>query len=85
MEVEDTGKILQDLLAKLTQEEKQRETKRKAQEKPRLIHLGLREREAEAWLDQEPNYDKNILRSSDGFIHHRRSAGDYTEPRGRYC
>lgn len=53
-----------------------------AKEKLNLVRFGLREREAEAWLDQEPNYDKNILRSSDDFTHPDSSDDKVPEPRG---
>lgn len=51
----------------------------------KLSKEGLTKKEAEAWLDQEPDYRKNMLKPSDGFIHRRRSAGDYTVPAARFC
>jgi len=64
MEVDsqDTNRIINALLVKLTEEEKCREKERKFREKPKLVHFGLREHEAEAWLDQEPNYSRWIFK-----------------------
>jgi hypothetical protein len=38
------------------------EQSKKRREKPRLVRFGLGEHEAEAWLDQEPDYKRCILR-----------------------
>jgi len=60
---DETDRILNELLAKLKAAEERRKNERKTREKPRLVQFGLREHEAEAWLDQEPNYNKWIFKS----------------------
>jgi hypothetical protein len=43
----------------------------------RLIHFGLSEREAKAWLNQEPNYNRRLFTAN--FPKHKTDE-DFTEP-----
>jgi len=45
-----------------------------------LLILGFTKEEADAWLDQEPNYSRRIFKLSDGNLHDDKSDDNFTEP-----
>ena len=65
MEVDDIDARLDSLLAWFERRRKLAEIKRKAREAKRLLSLGLREPEAQAWLNTEPDFKKQITEPLD--------------------
>jgi len=59
---EETDRILDQILTGLKIEEERRERERRTRQKPRIVKFGLREHEAEAWLEQEPDYRRWIFK-----------------------
>ncbi len=59
---EDIARRLKRLLEELEKEAEQEKIRRENRERPKLVRFGLREHEARAWLEQEPDYDKPIIR-----------------------
>jgi hypothetical protein len=70
VDTSETEKILGRLQAHLDLDRKPKKIKEKA----RLVKLGLREHEAEAWLNQEPDFTRRIFTQ-------KKPDGDFTAPK----
>jgi len=65
VEIDEARKTLDEILERLRAKERESQVQRKVQEKSKLIWFGFREHEAEAWLKQEPDFDKPIIKRRD--------------------